>query len=527
MALGQPEASRRALVASAAAVAGTGVALVAAPAQARGKKKPQKYQGQPLLKGRDRHLVSRFSYGVTPALASQVRAAGGARAWWERQLTPTAVPDAWADQLPTWWPSLSQSPQDMWAADKMGMMRAFGVCQDYQRYVLLRRIYSNRQVLELMTEFWENHLNIPLNGEPSYLFRRSYGETIRSNAFGRYEDILFSAITHPAMLVYLDNANSTAEHPNENLGRELLELHTVGLGTYTEDDVKESARILTGWRVDTQQGNRTPTWNASYIPGDHSLGPVRVMAFTDPNGDADGRDLTRRYVSYLAHHPMTARRIATKLVLKFVRDDASSALVERLAQVYLANDTAIVPVLRALVASPEFARAAGTKVRDATEEVVAVWRTLGAQVRRPTGPASAANTILWQTDSLGLMPFMWPRPDGAPLVNDPWCTPSRMIASFDLHHSMAGGWWPNASQGVVYRSLKSWVPQKTLRLDELVDHLSQQLLHQHATPVLVKAACTAVGYDADEAIDRRHPVRLYGISTLLTTILDSPEFFQR
>src|SRR5689334_3979632 len=164
MALGQPEASRRALVASAAAVAGTGVALVAAPAQARGKKKPQKYQGQPLLKGRDRHLVSRFSYGVTPALASQVRAAGGARAWWERQLTPTAVPDAWADQLPTWWPSLSQSPQDMWAADKMGMMRAFGVCQDYQRYVLLRRIYSNRQVLELMTEFWENHLNIPLNG---------------------------------------------------------------------------------------------------------------------------------------------------------------------------------------------------------------------------------------------------------------------------------------------------------------------------------------------------------------------------
>ena len=238
-----------------------------------------------------------------------------------------------------------------------------------------------------MTEFWENHLNVPLNGEPSYLFRRAYGETLRANAFGRYEDILFAAVTHPAMLVYLDNSNSTAEHPNENLGRELLELHSVGIGAYTEDHVKDAARILTGWRVDTQQGNKTPTWVASYIPGDHSVGPVQVMDFTDANAAPDGRDLTRRFIGYLAHHPLTARRIATKLVLKFVRDDAPAALVDRLAQVYLDNDTAIVPVLRALIDSPEFARSAGAKVRDATEDVVATWRVLGAQVRRPTGPA--------------------------------------------------------------------------------------------------------------------------------------------
>src|SRR5215207_5752378 len=129
MALGHPEASRRALMTSAAAVAGTGVALVAAPARARGSK-PRRYQGMKLLKGRERQLVSRFSYGITPGLAAQVRAAGGARQWWERQLTPAAVPDAFADGLQTWWPSLGQSPQAMWAADKMGMMRAFGVCQD-------------------------------------------------------------------------------------------------------------------------------------------------------------------------------------------------------------------------------------------------------------------------------------------------------------------------------------------------------------------------------------------------------------
>jgi len=289
-----------------------------------------------------------------------------------------------ADQLQGWWPTLNETPQSMWAQDKMGMMRAFGVCQDYQRYVLMRRIYSNRQVLELMTEFWENHLNVPLNGEPCYLFRRAYGETLRAQAFGRYEDILFAAVTHPAMLVYLDNSNSTAEHPNENLGRELLELHSVGIGAYNEDHVKDAARILTGWRVDTQQGNKNPTWVASYIPGDHAVGPVNVMDFTDANADPDGRDLTRRFVGYLAHHPLTARRIVTKLVLKFVGDEVPAALVDRLAQVYLDNDTAIVPVLRHIFNSAEFLASRDQKVRRPFEHVVACLRALRATV--PTDP---------------------------------------------------------------------------------------------------------------------------------------------
>ena len=98
MALGPPEASRRALLTS-AGVAGTGVVLTAASAQAEGRGKPTKYQGMKLLKPRERHLVSRFSYGVTPALAAQVRAAGGARAWWEQQLNPGAISDGFADQL--------------------------------------------------------------------------------------------------------------------------------------------------------------------------------------------------------------------------------------------------------------------------------------------------------------------------------------------------------------------------------------------------------------------------------------------
>jgi Protein of unknown function (DUF1800) len=527
MALGPPEASRRALLTS-AGIAGTGVMLTAAPSSALATRtKPMRYHGMKLLKAGERHLVSRFSYGVTPQLGAQVRAAGGARAWWEKQLKPDGIADTYADQLGSWWPTLNQSPQELWALDKMGMQRAFGVCQDYQRYVLLKRIYSNRQVLEVMTEFWENHLNVPLNGEPYYLFRRAYGETLRQHAFGRYEDLLFAAVTHPAMLVYLDNSNSTKVHPNENLGRELLELHSVGIGNYGEDDVKNAARILTGWRVDTQQGNRNPTWVASYIPEDHWVGPVQVMGFSDPNGAPDGREVTRGLIRYLAHHPSTARRIATKLATKFVRDGAPQALIDRLAQVYLDNDTAIAPVLRALISSPEFASSRKAKVRDATEDVVGTWRALGAEVRRPEDAASAANTILWQANNLGMMPFMWPRPDGAPLVNAPWCTPSRMIASFDMHHSMSGAWWPNAAQGMVYRKPRKWVPELPIRLDQLIDHLSQQILHRHASRRMVEAGCKAVGYPMDTKITGTHPIVMYAIPSLLTIILDSPDFFRR
>ena len=120
--------------------------------------------------------------------------------------------------------------------------------ESYQRWLLMRRIRTKRQVQEVMTEFWLNHLNVPANGDATFTWRFDYDRQIRARALGSFRDILYAAVTHPAMGIYLNNAVSTKSHPNENLGRELLELHTVGRGEYTEDDVKNSARILTGWR---------------------------------------------------------------------------------------------------------------------------------------------------------------------------------------------------------------------------------------------------------------------------------------
>ena len=506
-----------------------------------------------LLSAPDRHLVSRFSYGLTPGLADDVRRAGGGRAWFEQQLSPARVPDRAANDLVNWWPSLRRGAAELWQRQQNDIEGGWQVMESYQRWSLVRRILSNRQLHEVMTEFWLHHLNVPANGDATFTYRTSYDLVVRDHALGRFEDLLHAAITHPAMGIYLNNAVSTKSHPNENLGRELLELHTVGRGHYGEDDVKSSARILTGWMVDMWR-----SWEASYRPDKHWTGPVRVMDFSDANADPDGRDLTRRFLSYLAHHPATARRIARKLAVKFVRDDVPDALVERLARVYLDSGTDISAVLRALVSTAEFKSAAGAKVRDPGEDVVATYRALGVTLRRPpsgsAGRNYGANVVLWQTSSLGQRPFEWQQPDGQPIDNVSWSSASRLMAGMEVHWAMSGGWWPK--DGVVYRSPVQWFPpaqyrtkrvkvrrrnkrgrmrtrwvrrrvRRPLRFDRLVEHLCRQILHQGSTPALLQACCEAVDVRPSTPITPDHPVVKWQFQRVLATLLDSPTHLSR
>ncbi|TIC81569.1 DUF1800 domain-containing protein [Nocardioides sp. GY 10127] len=475
-----------------------------------------------VLAAGDRHLVGRFSYGHTPELARQVRAAGGARAWFDKQLKPGTVKDPGTGELLDWFPSLSRGPQDLFRRQKDGVEESWEVMADYQSWTLLRRTYSNRQVLEVMTEFWEDHLHVPTSADLTYTWRKRYGDVVRAKALGRFEDLLAAAVLHPAMLLFLDAANSTWEHPNENLARELLELHTVGLGHYGEDDVKQVSRMLTGYALDMYK-----SFEPSYRTTDHALGRVTVMGFTHPNNVADGRAATRDLLRYLARHPATAERLARKLVVRFVRDDAPASLVKELARVYLANDTDVRPVLRALVASEEFKAARGQKVRDAGHDVVATHRALDVRVTRPgsrtTGGAGqgwAAHTLPTQCQRLGLKPFDWPRPDGAPRTNDAWSSPSRLLGSAKNHWLMAGAYWP--TRGVTYRRPESWLPQRRLPFAALVDHLSRELLGVPATRKSITACCQAADVSRDEVVHADHPVVSARLGFVLTTLLDSP-----
>ena len=469
------------------------------------------------------HMGSRFSYGMTPALYADMRAAGGPEAWFAAQLKPDSISDPAGDQLQSWWASIDLDAATIWKREQDGVEASWVAGQNYQRWCLMRRIYSKRQVLEVVTEFFESHLHVPVHDDGVFGFRSPYGKLIRTHALGRFDQMLVATITHPAMGVSLDNASSTKRAPNENLGRELLELHTVGRGNYTEDDVKNSARILTGYRVDMWR-----TWNSWYDTASHWTGPVTVMGFTHANAAPDGRAVAEAYLTYLAHHPATARRLVRKLAVRFVSDTPSEALVDHLAEVYLANDTAIVPVLQALVAHPEFASSAGLKVRTPTDDVVATYRALDVSVSRPTGGNSTANAMLWLAEKIGQTPFSWARPDGPPETGAAWSSASRILASFEVHYNLCGGWWPK--QDAAYHPLAYWVPltgTESMRFDALVDHLARRLLGRIASGRIIDACCAATGLAPDTKITTAHALVKWNMPALLTTLLDSPDHMSR
>jgi hypothetical protein len=509
-------AARRTVLTAAGAAAGTALLSGAADAASSST-----HHGQPLLGAKARHLVGRFSYGVTPALAREVRKHGGARDWFEWQLHPGRIHDPGGRALDSWFPHLRWSPAKVAHQNDLGKVGGWEVMADYQNWLLLRRMRSRQQVLELMTEFWENHFNVPVGADGVYTWRVRYGHLIRARALGSFESLLQAVSVHPAMGIYLGNAVSDKDHPNENQGRELLEIHTVGLGArYDEHDVVNSARILTGWQVDMWR-----SWDAGYNELAHYTGKVRVLGFHSPNRSADGKRVTRAYLRYLAHHPSTATHLATKLATAFVSDDPPRALIRRLAHVYRAHGTQIRPVLRALVDSREFRHSAGKVIRDPENDLVATYRLMGVRVAKPHTSDRAAHQLVWQAGSIGQAPMAWPAPNGRPTVGAAWSSPSRVMGSMDTHYSMSGGWWP--AKGVHYPTPMSWVPGKSVRFDHLVDHMAQRILHRHADKRLQRACRQAVGVGAHEQITKDHPLIQWMFPRLLTTFFDSPDFLRR
>lgn len=482
--------------------------------------KPVRYRRTWVLPAYERRLVNRFTAGHSMAVARELRRLGGTE-WFRRQLAPASIDDSHYRNTATWWPTINSTPQQIHAANQQKTIELWQAAQHYQSWVLVRRLTSKRHLLEVMTEFWENHFHVPLVGSAHMVFRVDYGKQIRARALGKFSDLLITCVLHPAMGVYLDNGDSTRKAPNENLGRELLELHTVGLESgYTEAHVRDSAYLLTGYRATVWKEVRE--W---YDPASHWTGPVRVLDFTDANADPDGRESTLRYLRYLARHPSTARRICHKLATRFVSDNPSAALVNRLVKVYLDHDTAIVPVLLSLVASKEFRTAARTKVRTPEEDVVASYRALGVGVRRPTGEAPATKVMIWSTSAQGMAPLAWPRPDGRPDQASAWSSPSRMLASLRMHYGLAGAWWPDAAVSFVPPAAR--LPAKRIRFDRFVDHLSCTVLGVPATAALLQACCQATGTGRYSVITAQHPVVRWLMPRLLVTLVDSPTHMTR
>jgi len=468
----------------------------------------------------ERRLLSRFSFGVTPQLSKDANAAGGARRWLNDQMQPDRISDGFGTNLLDWFPGLQHSPRDLVRRADEGIYPTERVNADFGRWTLLRRTYSRRQLLEVMTDFWSNLLHVPVPELKSWPHRLRYDAMLRRNALGSFETMLHEAITHPAMGGYLDNAKSTKDNPNENLGRELLELHTVGVDAgYDEDQVKTSGLILTGYRVDVFK-----TFDAYYAPSDHYTGPVSVMGFSDPNADADGRPTVRRYLSYLAHHPATARRVARRMCVRFVSDDPSAALVTHVADAFSRSGTDIKATLKALVDHPEFADSPD-KIRTPVEDAIATYRALRVRAQQPTSDASFANELLWQTANMGQRPFDWKRPDGFPDVGNAWTGVSRMLNSFRVHHLLAGGYQP--SRDVSYVDPQDWLPRLPATLGEVVDSISRRLLARPANDTLQQAISIRLGMERSTRIRSRDDMPEWRMVRLLASVLDTPAHLSR
>ena len=348
------------------------------------------------------HLLARASYGIWPGDLDRVRSIG-IDAWIEEQLAPEAIDDALCDLRARRFETLHHDPGTCYEYKKPVLR------EEITRHTLLRAVYSRRQLFEVMVGFWSDHLNINLEkGDCIYLKPDDDRRVIRAHALGRFQDLIRASATSPAMLVYLDGKENKNDIPNENHARELLELHTLGVhGGYTQADVHEVARCLTGWRLRTRWRKGT----VYFDPKLHDDGEKTVLGTRIPAGGGE-RDLDR-VVEILCRHPTTARFIATKLSQKFVSETPPPALVDRVAQVFTETNGDIRSMLRAILHSEEFKAARGAKLKRPFHFIASCLRALGADTH-------AHSPLIEYLQRMGQAPFQHPTPDGYPDEAAPW-----------------------------------------------------------------------------------------------------------
>jgi len=262
------------------------------------------------------------------------------------------------------------------------------VAQDLMAAKLFRAVYSNRQLEEVLADFWYNHFNVFIEkGADRYLVTAYERDAIRPHVLGKFEDLLRATAQSPAMLFYLDNWESVgAQSPagkrrqrglNENYGRELLELHTLGVdGGYTQKDVTEVARCFTGWTI--QQPQRLAEFE--FNPKMHDQGEKTVLGLRIPAGGGIGDGF--KVLRLLAHRPATARFISRELAVRFVADDPPATLVNRMAATFLKKDGDLRAVLKTMFDSPEFwsRDAYRAKLKSPLEMVASSLRAIDADV---------------------------------------------------------------------------------------------------------------------------------------------------
>jgi uncharacterized protein (DUF1800 family) len=386
--------------------------------------------------------TSRLGYG--PSAATAAAAQSDARAWALQQVDAAFDASQRAPAIPAELAGFNQPAKQLAAgyyaerqARRMARAddtapKAENFSREMQQHAAAWRLMAcsdpalEPPLLARLTEFWFNHLNVFVGKGAVRPFVGHYAvNVIRANALGSFEDMLLASARHPAMLLYLDQARSNARGINENYARELMELHTLGVNAgYTQNDVRELARILTGWTVGLQQGEAFRFAERLHDQGDKVL---LGRTFT-----ADGQREGEEAIRMLARHPATAHRIAQRLAQTFVADTPPKALTDSLAATFTRTRGDIRAVMRTLVQSPEFWRAENTLFKTPLDFACSVLTAGGGvQDRRDI------QLTLGFLAQAGQPMHGWQTPDGYKTDAATWLAPEALTRRAD--HAMALG----------------------------------------------------------------------------------------
>jgi uncharacterized protein (DUF1800 family) len=274
-------------------------------------------------------------------------------------------------------------------------------------------------LLAKMTEFWFNHFNVSVTKGPTRAFIGNYATTLRAQALGKFEDLVLASARHPAMLLYLDQAQSNVRGLNENYARELMELHTLGVGAgYTQADVRELARILTGWTVQLGQGK-----GFAFNPRLHDTGDKVLLGQSFKNaGKQEGEDAIRM----LARHPATAKRVTLRLAQTFVSDQPSQALLDTLSSTFTRTQGDIRAVLQAIIEAPEFWSADNSLFKTPLDYACSALTAQGGV----KDPRDIQQTLGFLTQA-GQPLHAWPTPDGYKTSAATWLAPEALTRRAD------------------------------------------------------------------------------------------------
>lgn len=344
------------------------------------------------------HLLSRCSFGAHPL----EREAGATAAQWiERQLEPQSIDDgAFERELRRF---------ESWSAP-VGELYEFHehvVRRELQSVVLLGAVRSERRLREAALDLWRDHFSLSLGkGECAWLATSFERDALRPHALGRFRELLRAVLLHPAMLWYLDGRLNRADFgaPNENYARELLELHTLGLeGGYTQRDVQEVARALSGW---TSRGlGESRKARVEFDARRHDDGAKRALDVELPSGL--GEDEVERVLEIVCAHPSTAQFVARKLCVRWIADEPPPSAIERVAASFTRSGGELRECLRTLLECEEFRAARRAKLKRPLHFIASALRACAVEPR----PDDA---LLEHLARMGHAPYLWPSPDGYP-----------------------------------------------------------------------------------------------------------------